>query len=315
MKEPPTPPDTSTSAAAAPTPPPVPPVPSGPTEPEVPASRHTARNLLTILVILALVAGGLAYALTRESPARDAASPSTIPSTQPTTPARPVSFEADAEPLRVSLSWEAGEGGTATMTYEITRNGTPFATVNAPKTNAFDVVVAPGATYRYVIVAVDAEDERSRPVKLVVSTGKLPLSQAPVEGIFDIALIETSHYGFSSFTSHRETAGWRFKPTCPQGACETELHAIGGGGGQFRTTMELSKGDYSGSLTFRGFGSCNGTTTTASITITFHVTKATVDRGMWRASRIEGTMLTRSAAQLGCVSGGIDYDVKGSFVT
>jgi hypothetical protein len=303
-----------------PTPPATPPsqsegmAPAGPIAPQPPAPRQrTGLIVAIVLVVLALIVGGVVVGVTRDGDGAAATDTPSPASTQaPTRPATPTAFDAEGEALRVSLTWTADTSGTEAVSYAISRNGKHLLAVSAPKTNAFDTTVAPGTTYHYSVVAVDADGKRSRPAKLTVTTAKLPLSEAPLSGVFNVALNVTSHYGYSSFNSFHDTAGWRFRPVCPKGACDTDLTDTGQKA--FTTTLNLKAPTYSGSLSFRGFAICNGTVSTANVTITLHVTKADVEKETWRATKVEGTMIVRVSPQLGCVASGIDYAIRGSWV-
>jgi hypothetical protein len=62
----------------------------------------------------------------------------------------------------------------------------------------------------------------------------------------------------------------------------------------------------------RGYLECSGTQSSSSIHLTIHLTKADGVAGEWRGTAFEGTMTVYNAAQLGCRSSQITYDVTGA---
>jgi hypothetical protein len=78
------------------------------------------------------------------------------------------------------------------------------------------------------------------------------------------------------------------------------------------TTLRLVKGVYQGTYTSNDFVRCGASAASATYTIRFTVTRADVVKGEWRATKIAGTVVQRSPAQLGCVSSGADYDAAGT---
>ena len=56
----------------------------------------------------------------------------------------------------VALAWDAAFDDVGVTEYELTRDGAPLATVDAPATTHTDAAVVPGTTYTYAVRALDA---------------------------------------------------------------------------------------------------------------------------------------------------------------
>lgn len=90
-----------------------------------------------------------------------------------------------------------------------------------------------------------------------------------MQGTFNAKLHMTSSYGVSfSGESGPGTLGLRFTPACAQGPCNVTLGVVGGKIQRF----------------------------------TLKRAAARPLKDEWRASKLEGTILVRSASQLGCVA-------------
>jgi hypothetical protein len=88
----------------------------------------------------------------------------TVPADGP--PSVPAGVAAAARSATaVDVSWTASTDtdGTGVAGYTITRNGSPFATVNAPATTFTDASASPSTTYQYAVAAFDTAQKSSAP--------------------------------------------------------------------------------------------------------------------------------------------------------
>ena len=86
-------------------------------------------------------------------------------------------WKADPDSWRVSLSWRPAEGA---VRYLVSRDGRPLDEVTEP--GFVDESVTPEGLYRYQVVAVDVDSDRSPPSRVRVVTGSLPKAAARVQG-------------------------------------------------------------------------------------------------------------------------------------
>jgi hypothetical protein len=226
-------------------------------------------------------------------------------------PARPTNLRAKAGAFAVRLSWEPGTGPVEGERYTINRDGRFVDEVRA--TRFADEDVLPGTAYRYEVVAIADDDSESAGASVKARTGEAPPATARLEGVFNVRFAETNRFGYASSTgSLLRTLGFRFRPDCDEGPCDTSLTGMRFKGFE----MDLSKngGTYRGSVSFRGFGRCGSTPTTSSFSITVEPDEARGVDGDWQVTGITGSLSQRAAAQLGCVSAGADFTFTGRLV-
>jgi fibronectin type 3 domain-containing protein len=81
---------------------------------------------------------------------------------------------------QVDLNWSAATPGSGTITgYQIHRNGTLLATVNAPATSYSDTTVSPDTTYSYSVTTIDSNQLTSPAVSTSATTPALVPPSAP----------------------------------------------------------------------------------------------------------------------------------------
>jgi hypothetical protein len=226
-------------------------------------------------------------------------------------PAPPTNLRAKAGAFAVRLSWKAGAGPVEGERYMINRDG---EFVDEVRTTRFaDEDVLPDTAYRYEVVAIADDDSASARATVKVRTDDAPPATARLEGVFNVRFDETNRFGYASGTgSLLRTLGFRFRPDCDEGSCDTSLTGMRFKGFE----MDLSKkgGTYRGSVSFRGFGRCGSTPTTSSFSVTVEPGEARGVDGDWQVTGITGSLSQRAAAQLGCVSAGSDFTFTGRLV-
>jgi hypothetical protein len=262
-------------------------------------------------VVLALAAGIGAFALSGsdlEAAPSPSVSPSASvePSPEPTV-STPTGLVADVSAFQVTLTWVAVPDATG---YAIARDG---ITIGSATTVGFvDDTALPEQRYEYGVVA-ERDDATSDPAVLEVQTDRGSPGLARLEGLFNVKLKERSHYGLTlGKGGQRYTAAWRFVPRCERGACGARWTDRSTRG----LAADLKRGGarYRGSVFGRFGGTCGGTRTTATVTVDLRVVDARAVDDEWRAARLVGTLSSRSASQLGCVSAGVVYGFTAKLV-
>jgi hypothetical protein len=276
-----------------------------------PAPRRRSPIAVAAAVVLALVAGVVAYALSRPERA-----PATSRSPEPTAPpepspeptiATPTGLVADASAFKVTLTWGAVPDATG---YAIARDG--IAIGSSSSAGFVDETALPDQRYEYGVVA-EGDEATSDPALLEVETQRASPGLARLEGLFNVKLKERSHYGLTlGKGGQRYTAAWRFVPRCEQGACAARWTDRSTRG----LAADLKRGGprYRGTVFGRFGGTCGGTRTTATVTVDLRVVDARAVDDAWRAARLVGTLSSRSASQLGCVSAGVVYGFTATLV-
>jgi hypothetical protein len=274
-------------ADAAPPPPP-------PTPPE-----RSRRTLLAASIALVLVIGlvGGAIALTSGGGGSPDAARTTPPSASPSI-VPPTELVASAGAFQVTLRWTQPPGGSKVQTYEVDRNGGVWQSVSAPATDVTDDTVLPGHRYTYAVEA-KGEGATSPQVTVSIRTRVPPLSDARVEGTFNVTAKVTSHSGFTSYPS-TFTLGWDMKPKCSAGACSVTWKDVTRTG--FAGTFVRKGASYSGSDSGQFGAQCGSSGTASTLTIAFHVTRAGPMFATWRATKLAGTISEYAPATGGCVS-------------
>ena len=272
--------------------------------------------MAALIAALAIGAFGLVLALTAgDDDAADRAAPASTVSPSalvPTPPATPLGIAARTQPFAVDLRWRPDASEGAIAGYTVYRNGTEIGTVTGGGPGRFtDDDVVPLVRYVYAVAAVGEDDLASEPVELRVKTPAAPLSDARLEGTFDVRIEQVSTFGYTSSGGDR-AGGWSFSPRCERGACDVKVARV------FRGAASVSMDRSSASYRAQGSGKlgvrCGGTPSTSTYVIRLKVTRAETVDGVWHAVALEGTFVHREAAQLGCVAGGANLRLTGRLV-
>lgn len=283
--------------------PPPPPSPVGGSAPE-PRGRRTKVGSIALIVVLAIVAiaAGVSQMGSGDGQVADGGA-SVSPSVQ--VPTQPGSARAVAAPFKVVVTWAPSSGSLAG--YRIYRDGDVLDEVDTDVRKYTDDTVAPNVRYRYEIAAFTEAGDTTKRTVASVKTPPAALALARVQGTFNAKLHLTSSFGlnFSGGGGGSGTLGLKLTPVCGQGPCSVTLGVIGGKVEHF--TLKQTGATYGGTGTNRSAFTCGGTPTSASFAVRFTVVAAKSLKDEWRASKLEGTIVERSASQLGCVSSGTDY--------
>lgn len=290
----------------------LPPVPASPPVPADVAPKSSWVRLLVVGVAGAGVASGIAVLLALQLAKPDIPAEALAGTTDATdAPETPAAVEglraekrrwtADPDSWRVELSWEPVEGAVG---YVISRNG---RRLDEAEGAAFvDDTVAPEGRYRYDVVAVDADRNRSKPARVRIRTGVLPSAAARVQGRWLLSLKVRSS---SIFTSGGRIVA-TFTPACREGPCPIGWSFEDAGNtGTARNDGARYQGSGSGGfLTL----DCHGGVVSATVTLEFRVVKAHTVRKAWRATEISGTLTETVPSVSDCLSARNVWTFKGS---
>ena len=269
---------------------------------------HRAVTIVTIVACVAIIAviGGAMAVAGRGGDASSA----TPAAPSPTAVAAPQTMDAHPAAFVVVLTWAQGEGLPVSY-YAVTRNGRPITTLPPSKTTWIDRAVTPETRYVYAVAAVASDGTRAL-TRVVATTPTAPLATARFAGTFNVRLHATSHFGFSNFHGENQIAGWRARPTCRKGPCDTKLTDLHRKA--FVLTLTRSGAGYHGTVSISGIVTCGGADVASTYTVNVHATDAGAVRDSWVVTKVRGTMTQSEAAQLGCIASGATYSVHGSMV-
>jgi len=200
-------------------------------------------------------------------------------------------WTADPDSWRVSLSWRPAEGA---VRYLVSRGGRPLDEVTEPR--FVDESVTPEGLYRYQVVAVDVDSDRSPPSRVRVVTGSLPKAAARVQGRWILRLKIRS----STISQGGGRVVVTLMPTCPEGPCAVGW-AFRGLGNTGTATAQGATYSGSGSGDFLTLD-CHGAEVSATVSMEFRVVTAhTVGTG-WRATEIAGELTESVPSVSNCLS-------------
>ncbi|HEX4981250.1 MAG TPA: hypothetical protein VFV63_06110 [Ilumatobacteraceae bacterium] len=263
--------------------------------------------IVGVSVLVVLVVGAVAIAAAGGGGGGSASSPTASPSPQP--PAAASDLHASAGAFRVKLTWTAGTDGAPAVRYDIQRDTEIVG--HTDRTSWVDTHVTPGQRYAYQVIALGPDGLRSS-TAVRTTTKTAPPGTANLEGVFNVKLHPTSHYGLSSFRDKDTTAGWRFVPACKQPPCDTKMNDLHWKA--LTLTLDQTGGRYHGSTSISGVVSCSGHGVSATYTLTITATKADAVKEGWRITAFTGELTQYASAQLGCVSSSVRYGVQGTLV-
>ena len=219
----------------------------------------------------------------------------------------PQDLDTSPRSFSVTLRWTVSEGSLEALV--LYRDGKRLATVG-PSTSTFvDDTVLPAVRYRYQIESV-SEGERSPKEAVSVKTPAAPAAMARLDGTYAIDANATSAFGYQGSPEDFST-GWRFRPVCKRGRCKVNWKDAQGLG--LAGILERTGARYEGTGTAR-LATCGNVRSTGTFTLRLEVVRAASVRGAWRATKLVGTFVERSPAQLGCVASGANYDISATLI-
>ena len=218
-------------------------------------------------------------------------------------------WKADPKSWSIVLKWNPAPGFEADH-YEVERNDRTIED-DLPGTRLVDQDVVPETQYRYEVTAVDANDVRTDAASVSVTTTSPRVSDSRLEGQFIMRMHITGQTGLQSGASGSGML-FVYDPACASGPCDVTWSRKGS-----RGSGRLSRhdGNYDGTVhaPFQ-LRSCQGGTLTETLVFTTKVVEASVVRGAWRATKVQGT-LHETATATGCVVATIDWTFIGFIQT
>jgi serine/threonine protein kinase len=267
----------------------VPAVPSPPTS----APRWRRPLLFGAPVVAAVVAVVLVLALSGGG--------TSVP-TPPTRPLPPANPRAQPEAFSVTLTWRQPSGGGEALDWKVFRNNRLLDTVGSP--TYVDRDVQPGQHYTYRIEALGRGRTVSRSTVVAATTPVPPVSEARVEGRYDVHYQVESSFGFSTIHQHF-TQAYVFDPQCASGPCTLAWHDEQQPG--LHRSVFTRAGDLYATHTKGDFSvSCDGAPVTSFLNYTLRVVQAGAQDGEWVATKLTGTMEEHEPAGK-CKASGATY--------
>jgi hypothetical protein len=236
--------------------------------------------------------------------------PASSPSPSPAALLAPTGLRATLDGVTVLLAWSEPTGGATPEGYQIHRGDTLLASVPITIDAYTDKSVVPGKSYTYSVQSA-LVDALSPPATVQLVVTKPPLTAARLAGSFDIKAKVSSSSGFQNI-KNSSNYGFSFKPKCSSGPCDVGWSIIGLKGISARLTRAGAV--YMGQDTGNFHVTCSSANVSTTWALTFHVAQAKGVNGVWRASKIVGTIDESSPAQLGCVSSHATETFSGTLV-
>lgn len=191
----------------------------------------------------------------------------------------------------ISFRWSPPATGPLPDRYLILSAGTAARAVAGTVTSYRQAGLTPASTYHYHVVAVRGGTRSAPSAPLAVRTLTPPISQARLQGPFDIQLryLRPRHGGVNG------TLAGGFIPACAAGACDVVLQ-VTEPRYSYTFTMKLARAGarYHGHALLR-YTRCrvagNSIPDPTTLTIRIHVTAAAGEGQAWLATSWAGTMV------------------------
>lgn len=286
---------------------PVPPAPSSAEPPSGRGRRRTVVLIVAVVVVLFVAAVAvIASSSTGDEPVASPTASSSTSAAADVAPGPPGDLRAEAGAFRVVLTWSPPSTG-APSGYTIYRDGESIGLTDDDARRYVDDDALPSSTYHYAVKAYagDAGTE-STASDATVKTRTAPSALGRLQGVFEVKVKVESSYGISG-VGHGGTGAWRFTPICHNGPCNVKFADLNGPTPNM--VLHHSAAIYDGEVTGPSGIKCGGVESSGRFHVHLRVDHADVVAGRWRVTDLSGTLSLASSAQLGCVAGGITYDV------
>ncbi len=172
--------------------------------------------------------------------------------------------------------------------YIVRRDGNDRATVPADTLSFKDSALSPLTQASYTVVAVTQGRTSDPTPALQVTTLAPAISEARLEGDWEVALKVTKNSGTRLKLGDTTVEPWTFAPKCSTGPCPANLSGTIAGQ-PFTVTMARAGAVYKGSTTAH-IARCGSTDTVNKITVVVKVTDGGVSGGDWAAADWTGTL-------------------------
>jgi hypothetical protein len=189
----------------------------------------------------------------------------------------------------ISFHWARPATGPLPDKYLILSNGTVAGSVAGSATSYRRASLTPANTYQYRVVAVRGGTRSAQSAALTVRTLTPPLSQARLQGLWDV-FVKNVH---QSPQSRNGTLYWNLLPKCAAASCAVVAH-VQDGKHSFTMTLTRAGAGYRGHAV-ANFVPCgpkgNSIPDPATLKVRVQASKAVGEGQAWVATKLTGTML------------------------
>jgi Fibronectin type III domain len=189
----------------------------------------------------------------------------------------------------ITFRWARPATGPLPDKYLILSDGGAGGTVAGTVTSYRQAGLIPATTYRYRVVAMRGGQRSPRSAALAVSTLTPPMSQARLQGQWNVHVTNSRH----APGSRSGTLLWDVTPACAAGACDVVAH-VQDGKHSFKLTLTRAGAVYRGhaNVTFTQCGPLSSPMPDpATLKVRLRVTDAVGDGPVWAATSFTGTLV------------------------
>lgn len=188
----------------------------------------------------------------------------------------------------ITFRWARPATGPPPDKYLILSDGRAAGSVAGTVTSYRQAALTPASSYQYRVVAIRGGKRSRQSAPLAVSTLIPPMSQARLQGAWNVFAKNIGHVPHG----RNGTLAWTITPACAAGACDVKVH-VKDGKRSFKLALTRAGAVYRGRAT-ANFGSCgpSGGTIPDPATLKFRVrvTDAVGEGQVWAATSLTGTM-------------------------
>lgn len=189
----------------------------------------------------------------------------------------------------ITFRWAQPATGPLPDKYLILSDGRVTGTVAGTVTSYRHAGLTPASTYQYRVVAMRGDKRSPQSASLAVSTLIPPMSQARLQGPWNVYAKNIRH----GPGSRNGTLSWDFIPACAAGACNV-VARVQNGKYSFKLTLTRAGAVYRGHAV-ANFGPCgprgNSIPDPATLKFRVRIKDAVGDGQVWAASSLAGTMV------------------------
>jgi Fibronectin type III domain len=230
-------------------------------------------TLVAVIVVAALAGGLVVWAPWKQPPVLRPAGLAVGPAT-----ANSISFR-----------WARPATGPLPDKYLILSDDRVAGSVAGTAASYRQAGLTPASTYRYRVVAVRGGQRSPQSAALAVSTLTPPVSQARLQGLWNVFVKNVQHPP----GSRNGTAYWDLIPACAAGACKNVVAHVKDGGHSFKMTLTRVGAVYRGHAVVN-LDPCgprgNSIPDPATLKFRVHPTDAVGEGQVWVATSLRGTM-------------------------
>jgi hypothetical protein len=254
-------------------------------------------------------------ALTSSSPTPPPSSPSPSPSASTPRVLRPAGLvAARATAHSITVRWSQPPTGPLPNEYLIMSNGTVAGSVAGTVTSYRQGGLTPATTYHYRVVAIRGGVRSPQSAVVTMRTATPPLSQALLQGAWNVYAKNIGH----GWRSRGGSLYWTLRPVCAAGVCDVRLHQKDR---RFSVGLTLTHAgaayEGQGAITSYRCGPAGRTISDPiTVAVRVRVTAAAGKHKVWAATALRGTMVVTSryvsSATFYCSASTLKADLTGT---